>query len=133
MLRLASSQGDGTDYKQMMLDMGLSLNAEGLDMVDWILTDEDTKSRLREGADENWVWNLVSAQATQPGEANPPTTPDQLPSNTPEARPQPSAASSTLESPSQGSAWSFEQQYRESQARQRSDAFSFDDLSGSSW
>lgn len=55
-LNQASSQGDGRDYKQEMLDAGLSLNAKGKADVQKSLTEVQTSEQLNR-ASELHLWN----------------------------------------------------------------------------
>ena len=53
----ASSHGDARDYKQEMLDAGLSLNTRGQQQVQQSLSPEETKKTIIEAGPNHWLWN----------------------------------------------------------------------------
>lgn len=55
LLNHASSKGDDRDYKQEMLDAGLSLNDKGKKQVEKSYTEEKTKKEIKSGSG-GWIW-----------------------------------------------------------------------------
>lgn len=133
-LTLGSSQGDATDYKQQMLDMGLSLNAAGKENIRSILTDQDTEEALQEGFNpsdprQKWIWDIQSS--LREGASAP--SPDVISAATDSSSGSHSGTAQSSPRPSMPSApaWSFEEETRERTTRAQDD-FTFD-FGGSAW
>lgn len=64
LLNHASSKGDSRNYKQEMLDAGLSLNDTGRKLIEESLTKEETEKKIESGSGD-WIWEHSDTAETR--------------------------------------------------------------------
>ncbi|WP_372400001.1 hypothetical protein ABMY26_34705 [Azospirillum sp. HJ39] len=63
-LNISSSQGDARDYKQEMLNAGLSLTEAGQAQTKLSLSPTETARKIEQGIADHWVWNHPATAIT---------------------------------------------------------------------